>query len=366
MIRINRKQLVENLKKISGPTMSKSTFPIFSHVLMEISPTKASFSATDLEMSIVTEIDGAFIGESSFCVQYKKIISILNELSDEEISLDVKNNVLWITCENCEFKLNIVAKEEFPNLPAFDDKNMIKLSTQGLQELIDLTAFCVFSGEGSYVLSGVLCEIEGTLVRMVGTDGKRLAMAERQLPEGQPAINGTKKFIIPAKTITELSKVIRAEENESLFLVCGKNQIAFEFGRTKFISQLIEGEFPDYKKFLMKDAEDTCTVQVKPFTSALKKAQLLASQDFKSVKLDFSKDVMIVSKVTPQLGEYKETMTVLYNGKDVTLGFNPDYLLDLMRAIGEESIKFDIYGSEKPLVYRKEGYLYLALPMRLN
>jgi DNA polymerase-3 subunit beta len=366
MIRINRRQLVETIKKIAGPTMTKSTFPIFSHILMEFFPSKATFSATDLEMSIVTEVDGEFLKDSSFCVQYKKIISILNELSDEEICLDVKNNVLWITCENCEFKLNIVAKDEFPHLPVFDDKNMIRLSTQAVQELIDLTAFCVFTGEGSYVLSGVLCEIEGTTVRMVGTDGKRLAMAERSLPEGQPAVNGIKKFIIPSKTITELSKVIRSEEEDVLFLVCGKNQIAFEFGRTKFISQLIEGEFPDYKKFLMKDAEDKCTVQTKPFTSALKKAQLLASQDFKSVRLDMTKDLLTISKITPQLGEYKETIPMLYKGKDVTIGFNPDYLLDLMRATGEDALTFDIYGAEKPMVYRKEGYLYLALPMRLN
>jgi len=366
MIIVNRKKLVDNLHKISGPTQSKSTFPIFSTVLIDIQDNTMTFTTTDLEMTMIATMETGTKKQEPFCVSLKKFLSILKEFSSDEVTLKVEKNFLWITCENSEFKLNILPMEEFPKVPVFKDKHALKLKSADIGIMIDMTSFCVFIGEGSYVLNGILCEIEKNLIRFVATDGKRLALIERPFPDGQPEINEVKKCIIPYKAVGELGKLIRLQEEEYIHVLNGKNQIGIDFANVQFISQLIEGEFPDYRKYLLKESDNKCTIDRSRFLAALKRANLLTSTDFQGVKLALEKNRMVISKITPQLGEYKEEIDAEYSGKEMSIGFNPDYLLDVLKALEPETVTFELYGEDKPLVFRSQGYIYLALPMRMS
>jgi len=325
-----------------------------------------TFTTTDLEMTMVATMESTAQKQEAFCVSLKKFLSILKEFSSEEVTLKVEKNFLWITCENGEFKLNILPKEEFPKVPVFKDKHALKLKGDDIGQMVEMTSFCVFVGEGSYVLNGTLCEIEKNLIRFVATDGKRLALIERPFPDGQPGINETKKFIIPYKAVGELSKLIRLQEEEYIHILSGKNQIGIDFANVQFISQLIEGEFPDYRKYLLKESDNTCSIDRNRFLAALKRANLLTSTDFQGVKLTLGKNTMVISKITPQLGEYKEEIEVEYAGKEMSIGFNPEYLLDVLKVLEQDSVTFELYGEDKPLVFRSQGYIYLALPMRLS
>jgi DNA polymerase-3 subunit beta len=367
MYTINRKLLVDNLQNISGPTQSKSTFPIFSSVLIDIQGNKISLTTTDLEMTMITEIEQTqSTKQESFCVSHKKFLSILKEFNTEIVTLKIEKNFLWIICENSEFKLNILPKEEFPKIPFFKDKHALKFKTEEINEMIEKTSFCVFVGEGSYILNGILCEIEKNHIRLISTDGKRLALIEKQFPSDQAAINDVKKFIIPSKSIIELSKLLKSQEDEFIYLISGKNQIGIDFSSIQFISQLIEGEFPDYQKYLLKESDNKCVIERASFMAALKRANLLTSSDFQGVRLLISKNKLLLSKVTPNMGEYKEELEIEYNGKEISLGFNPEYLLDLLRVVEEEKMVFELFGEEKPLIFRGKGYVYLALPMRMK
>lgn len=362
---VSRKKIVEVLQKISAPTTTKSTFPIFSTVLIEILDKKIHFTTTDLELTITSQMQTNSEAQNVFCVSLTKLLSILKEFSHEQISLKPQKSFLWITCENCELKLNIINPEEFPKQPQFRDKQAIKVSTQTLKEMIRLVSFSVFVGEGNYVLSGVLTEIEKDKIRFVTTDGKRLSIIERNLPKAQPELNTKKKFIIPYKTINELNKLIKDVEEEELILVFRKNQINFDLHTTQLTSQLIEGEFPEYEKYIPQESQNKLKVDRVKLLSSLRRASILSAPDYQGVKLDMSKSKLVVSKTTPQLGEYKEEIEVEYKGKSLSLGFNPDYLIDVLRVIEEDEVVFDIYDVEKPIILRNNGYIYLALPMRL-
>ncbi|MBN2120219.1 MAG: DNA polymerase III subunit beta [Candidatus Omnitrophica bacterium] len=362
---LDRKLLINLLHKTISPTVSKTNFPILSTVLIDFSDKKMKVTATDLELTIISYLEISQDIKASFCVSLTKFLSILKELSSVEVTLKLQKNFLWITCENCELKLNIIDPQEFPKPPTLKDKEVIKLSPEILGEMIKFSSFSVFVGEGNYVLSGIFCEIEKNKIRLTSSDTKRLSSIERALPSNQPELNTRKTFIIPHKAIIELSKLIKESEQE-LLLVIGKNQIGFDLKDTQIITQLIEGEFPEYKKYIPKEAEHKLKIDREKFLSSLKRASVLSAPEYYSVKLEVSKNKLMVSKATPQLGEYKEEIDVDYKGKNITLGFNPDYLKDVLKVVEEDEVSLDLYDPEKPLVLRNNGYIYLALPMRLT
>jgi DNA polymerase-3 subunit beta len=252
-------------------------------------------------------------------------------------------------------------KDEFPQLPDFKDKDSITIPRQKLKKMITMTSFAISRDETRYVLNGVLFIIKPTYMRVVATDGRRLAMVEEkaQAPKTQE-----RKVIIPAKTIAELGKLLGDEGDVK---VCfGNNQILFDMGNTKVVSRLIEGEYPNYEQVIPKEAKDKVIISRLSFLAATKRAALFTNQDSLAVKIELSKDRMVLSKSAAYIGEAREELVVDYKGKDTSIGFNPDYLVDVLKNINEEMVSLEVVDAEKPGVIRiGSEYVYVVLPMQL-
>lgn len=190
-------------------------------------------------------------------------------------------------------------------------------------------------------------------------------MVTRKVSKKQAPLNTKKAFIIPYKSALEISKLTKDSEDDVL-VILGKKQINFDFQNTQVITQLIEGEFPEYDKYIPAETKSKLSMDRIQFLQALKRASVLSAPEYQGVKIDVSKNKLVVSKTTPQLGEYKEEIEVEYPGKTVSFGFNPAYLIDVLKVIEEDAVVFDVYDAEKPVVLRNNGYLHLALPMRIN
>lgn len=364
---VSRSELIEALQKVSGPTTGKISFPVFSSVFIECFQDKIKFTTTDLELTMTTQIETKEADEKKtvFCVSLQKLLSILKEFSQGEVELKPQKNFLWITCGKCDLKLNIIDPKEFPKPPSIKDREAVKLSSSMLKDMIRYTCFSVFSGEGNYVLNGILCSIEKNKIELASTDGKRLSVVNQEIPFKQPEINDKKSFIIPQKSILELNKLLRDSEEE-VILIMGDNRVGFDLKKVQMISQLIEGDFPEYRKYIPAKSENKLSVDREEFLSALKRASILTSPEYQGVKLELSSGKLVLLKNTPQLGEYKEDLSVDYKGKNISLGFNPAYLMDVLKVLEDDNVSFDVYDSEKPVVLRKPNYTYLALPMRLS
>jgi len=364
---VDRKMLIEALQKIIGPTTGKISFPVFSSVLIEQTNKGLKFITTDLELTMTAQIDvdAPLEKRESFCVSLPKLLSILKEFSEEKIEMKPQKNFLWINCGKCELKLHVMESKEFPKIPTLKNREAIRLSAADLKEMIRLSSFAVFVGEGNYVLNGILCSVEKNKIKFAATDGKRLAVIEKRLPADQPEINTKRIVIIPQKSIIELNKLL-PETDEDIFFIIGKNKVSLEFGKTQMITQLIEGEFPEYEKYIPAKAENRLKIDRQKFLAALRRANILSAPEYQGVKIDLSANKAGISKSTPQLGEYREEIGAEYKGKNVSFGFNPAYLIDVLKVTEADEVCFDIYDSEKPVVLRNNGYTYLALPMRLN
>jgi len=360
---IKKKPLEDILQKLSGGISSKN-MQILSFVLIDVLDKKVQLTVTDLEVTLSCERDAEVQEKGSICVPFKSFLSIVRCLADSGVELVSKDDKLWIRCEQCEYVLNGVPKQNFPKIPTVKEKQVVKVLSKDIKEMIEMTSFCSFVGESNYVLSGVLFEIEKNTVRLVATDGKRLAKAERKLSKDQAAVTGKISFILPLKAVNEVSKNLK--DQEEALISFGKKQVDFDLGDVLLSSRVIEGEFPDYQKYIPVESTEKVNIEREEFLQALRRASILTTTEHKGIKLEIKKDRINISRKTPQLGEYKEKIKASHEGKELSMGFNPDYLIDVLKNSSSASVLFDVYGSDKPVVFREEGYLYLALPMRID
>ncbi|MDD4294719.1 MAG: DNA polymerase III subunit beta [Candidatus Omnitrophica bacterium] len=361
--KILKTDLLKTLNKIIGPTLTKQNFPILNSVLISAKK-ELTFITTDLDTTIINKRSADISEEGDVVVPMKNFFSIIKELPNEEITITKIKNNLSISCENVEFKITTLSLEDFPKTDKLKSAVLISIKPEDFEEMIRMTAFCVGTDDVNYVLNGVLFEIEKNNITMVSTDGKRLAYIKRELPEKQSPLNEKISTIIPVKGVIEVYKLIK-EYSGDFFLSIIDNKICFCIEDTQFFTRPIEGEFPDYLQYIPTESNETLSINRADFMGSLKRAALLTTPEYQGVKLDIKKDKVIVSKSTPQMGDIKETIKCEYQGNGITIGFNPVFLIDVMKNIEEESVKIMFYGADKPAVLKKDSYIYLVLPMKI-
>ena len=354
--------LIKGIQSVQNAINPKTTLPILSNILIEAGKENISLTATDLDMGIVSTLPIKPGVEGAITVPAKKFFDIIKELPEGGVSISVKkNNLVHIEGPSCSFKIMGLPKDEFPQLPDFKDKDSMTIQRARLKKMLNMTSFAISRDETRYVLNGVLLIIKPNYIRIVATDGRRLAMVEEkaQLPKTLE-----RKVIIPAKTVNELTKLLGDEGEVKISF--GNNQISFDMGPTKVVSRLIEGEFPNYEQVIPKEVKEKVGIGRPNFLSATKRAALFTNPDSLAVKLELVKDKMVLSKSAPYIGEAREELAVDYKGKDLAIGFNPDYLIDALKNINEETVNFEVSDAEKPGVIRiGNDYVYVVLPMQL-
>lgn len=358
--------LINAMQTVEGAVATKTTLPILSNVLIEAQKDKIIFNATDLDIGVVYQIKTDVQEEGSITVPAKRFADIIRELPEGDVTINVRKNFNMIIDSNrCSFRLIGLPKEEFPTLPKFHNKENIVLNQSLLKNLLKKVSFAMSRDETRYVLNGTLFVFKNKIIRLVATDGRRLTLVESK------NINDVEKkeAIIPLKTINELNKILK--EEGQIKIIFSENQVVFELDNTIIISRVIEGEFPNYEQVIPKEKQEKIKIKREDFLSAIKRASLFISPDSQSIKLDVFKNKLVVSKVTPDIGEVKEEIGTEYNGQELTIGFNPNYLIDVLKILQNETIGFEVQDAEKPGVFREEMseengfYVYIVLPMQL-
>ena len=359
----NKNDILKTIQKVQNAISSKSALPILSNILLEAQKTSVKITATDLDIGISSQTPIIPEIEGSITLPAKKFMDIIKELPDsgDIVITTKKNNITTIECGKIVFKVIGLPKEEFPQPPEFKNKDAIKFSKELLKSLISLTVFAVSRDETRYVLNGVLFIIKGKTIKLIATDGRRLAVAEKELPKATVL---EKKIIIPTKTIQELNRLIEGDgEVEIMF---DENQVLFNLGDTVIISRLIEGEFPNYEQVIPKEVKEKITVDKNDLLAATKRASLLTSQDSMAIKLDISKNKIAISKNTPYMGELREEIAANYKGKDISVGFNPGYIIEVLKNLDLKEVGLELADNDKPGVIRiGNEYIYVVLPMQV-
>jgi len=341
-----------------------ATLPILGNVLLEtIGTDQLQIIGTDLEVGITTKVQVEIKEKGSITLPAKKMMDIVRELPEGNFEISVaKNNAVNIKSGKAFFKIMGLGKEDYPKLPEWKEENAYEIEQAILKECLGLTIFAISNDETRYVLNGILLSIEGNKIRFVATDGRRLAFAERNFE------NKTHKnldMIIPTKAIQEILKILTWDQ--TVKIIPSENQVIFHFGETYLISRLIEGHFPNYEQVIPKEQKTESSTNREGLLQAVRRASLLTSSESPAIKMDFVKGRILVSSRSPNLGESKEELVADVNGKEVSIGFNPQYLTDALKNLDIENVSIALSDPDKPgLMTGKEGYKYVIMPMQLS
>lgn len=364
-----KEDLVSGINTVQNIISVKNTLPILSYILLEAQENELRLTTTDLDIGISCLIPVNTSEVGAISIPAKRFGDVIKELSEQDILITAKkNNLVFIETKTCQIKLMGLPREEFPKLPEFKDKEVIRLDQVGLKKMLSLVSFAVSMDETRYVLNGVLFKINNDNLMLVATDGRRLALVEKKINQS------TKKeinMIIPIKTVHELMRALKDEGEISI--VIGQNQAMFMLDKTVIISRLIEGEFPDYKQVIPPVSEHKLKIDRQQFLLGVRRAALLSTPDYQAVKLEVfparvssaATGKLVISKSTPDVGESREELPIEYNGKELVIGFNPGYLIDVLKNLADEKIVLELTEADKPGVLRTGGYIYIILPMRL-
>ncbi len=368
-ITTTKDSLIKGIQAVQNAVSTKNTLPILSHILLEVKKSEIKLVATDLEMGVAIVIEGGVEEEGAITIPARKFSEIVKELSGQNpIYISVKKGqTVHIESGKSYFKLMGLLREDFPQLPDFPpptgkNNDWIRIPQKALKNMIQLTSFAMSHDETRYVLNGILFSFKDKSLKLVATDGRRLAFVDKEVGEMG---NVRKDVIVPMKAVQELGRNLGEEGEAALYFK--ENQMQVHLGSTVITSRLIEGEYPNYEQVIPKKTKEELKINTHDFLQAARRASILTNQDSQSIKINIIKDRMIITKNTPELGEAREELEVDYKGGEVVMGFNPAFLVDVLKNVGDESVRFGFIDPEKPAVIKSgENYTYVVLPMQVT
>ena len=366
-IKAKRGDLLATLYWTQSIVERRNTMPILANVLIESEKGDIRVTATDLEVGVRGSVEGEVVKEGTVTVNAKKLYEIIREVPTDPVQLKRLDND-WVEIKSGKSVFKIVGMEarEFPQFPKFDGKGLSTMPAVTIREMIERTIFSVSTDETRYSLNGVYIEegVEGK-VRMVATDGHRLAFEERTLG----SLGLAKGVILPRKGLAEVKRLMESGDEGMISLGFMENMGLVTKGNVELFMRLIEGDFPDYTKVIPSGNPNIAGIDHDELHQALRRVSILSSERYKGIKMDFSNGKIAISANNPDLGEAVEEVEARYNGKSLSIGFNARYLLDVLGVLGGEGeITIELKDELSPSVIRKTGndsYLYVLMPMRL-
>ncbi len=368
---IEKEVFLKGLARVQGIVEKRNTIPILSNVLIEADQNNIYLTATDLEVGMRASYPAIINQSGKITVSAKKIYEIVKELPEKEINFKSKDNSwIEISCGKSLFNIVGLSSDEFPHFPEADKNKMIPVNGSLLNEMIEKTFFSISNDETKYNLNGIyfkkIIEGENSLLRLVATDGHRLAMIQRnmEIPQIEELDQGV---ILPRKGIHELKKIAEdSEENISIGFM--DNSVVVIKENTVVIMRLVNGDFPDYNRVIPKNNEDIAVINRNLFLHVLKRMSILLSEKSKGVKIELKKNKIDVSSSNPEVGDAREEMEVVYSGPEITIGLNARYMIDIIQALECENIKLAVKDNMSPGLITPEGddgFISVIMPMRL-
>jgi DNA polymerase-3 subunit beta len=366
-IKAKRGGLIAALYWTQSIVERRNTMPILANVLIEAQKGLIRVTATDLEVGVRGEIEGDVVREGTVTVSAKKLYEIVREAPDEQVLLKrMENEWVEIRSGKSVFKIVGMDAKEFPQFPRFDASSLPTTPASTLREMIEHTIFSVSTDETRYSLNGVFIEQgEAGKVRMVATDGHRLAFDEKSVG----SLGLQKGVILPRKGLAELKKLLESGEDTAVSLGFKDNMGLVAKDRIELFMRLIDGDFPDYTKVIPQGNPNIAKIDHEELLQALRRVSILSSERYKGIKMEFGHGKVSISANNPDLGEAVEEIEAEYGGKPLSIGFNARYLIDVLGVLGGDGeINVELKDELSPSVIKKaslEGYLYVLMPMRL-
>ena len=362
---IEKETLLIPLQQIIGAVEKRQTMPALSNVLIRTSENTLTLTATDLEIELVSQI-GIIIDEpGEITVPARKLLDICKSLANEAtIKFSVNESKALIQSGRSRFSLATLPANDFPALDTITSIYEFEIQQKTLRDIIDKTAFAMAQQDVRYYLNGLMLEVSANYLRAVATDGHRLAYCEK---ETNADIADIKQVILPRKGVLELVRLLGDTEN-IVKVTLGSNHLQVEFDGLRLTSKLIDGRFPDYNRVMPTDGDNVITADRDQLRHALMRASILSNEKYRGIRLILEKNLIKLQAQNPDQEEADIEQEVVYAGDEIEIGFNVNYMLDVLNVTNSDMVQAALKDSNSSflLTYPDQtDCKYVIMPMRL-
>ncbi len=364
---VSKADLARELGLLHGVVEKKTTIPILSNVLVEARGDRLVLTATDLELGMRTSCPAKVKKEGSGTIPAKKLLDYVRLLPDAEITVKFAENQ-WasLTCGRSRTRIAGMSRESFPELPAMPE-SVARIPVKNLTAMISRTIFAISMEESRFTLNGALLLMSDKGLTMVATDGHRLAYTHSETT-GQ----GSYRSLVPRKAMTEITRLADGVGEDGQAGFAGDdNHLFFEFGPRLLITRKLTGNFPDYDRVLPQDNTNIAVVSKDEAKAGIERVAQFADERSKAIRVQFTAGEIRVFASALETGESEESIPSEYNGPDLEIGFNAQYLLDFLRAVPQEQVAFSLKDQKSAGELQPAGtdardeYRYVVMPMRI-
>jgi len=359
--KVSKSALLEGLQTVQNVVSIRSTLPILSNVLLTGEKGKLWLTTSDLDVTVRCGIEADVSKFGASTLPARRLASIIRELPDSTIDVEVDDrDIAVVNCGSSFFKIIGLSEDEFPPVPKTDGKLCYEMDQGVLREMLRKCSYAASTDETRYVLNGVFLSFKGGKLIMVATDGRRLALVEHEVEFPK---EGDKDMILPTKAVTELLHTLHDEG--AVKITAKDNQIIFEYNEVLMASKLIDGTYPNYKQVIPSQCEERVSIEREILLTALKRVSLVTTDKSNAMKLTFAKNKLTVTMNTPDVGEARETIPVKYSAKEISISFNPEFMMDPLRNLSNDEVYLELTDELSPGVIKCDvPFLYVLMPMR--
>jgi DNA polymerase-3 subunit beta len=368
---VSRSELVRELGLSQGVVEKKTTIPILSNVLVEADTDRIVLTATDLELGIRCSCSARVSKPGSGTIPAKKLLDYVRLLPDSDIQVKIGDNQ-WasLVCGRSRTRIAGMSRESFPELPEMSEV-LADIPVKLLAGMIQKTIFAISAEESRFTLNGAQLIVRPEGLAMVATDGHRLALVEENVSVSSNG--GTYKALLPRKAMQEILKLAGESDDDSTLRFSGDdNHLFFELGERLLLSRKLTGNFPDYERVLPKEHPHTITLPRSDLRGAIERVSQFADERSRAIRMQLFPGEVKVRAASTDTGESEETLPIEYDGPQVDIGFNAQYMLEFLRAVNSDEVRFlfrdpQSAGELQPIAPEgsTENYRYVIMPMRI-
>jgi DNA polymerase-3 subunit beta len=364
---VTRNALLNELNLVQGVIEKKSTIPILSNILLEAAGEHIDIAATDLDVTIRCGCPATVDSEGATTISARRLFDIVRLLPD---GVDIEFTLLendWVELRsgNTQYKIVALPKENFPSIPeAAPATAMIPGAL--FRSMIQKTMFAITQEESRYSLNGALLALFPNEIRMVATDGHRLALVSKTMEI--PGIDAEVKALIPRKTLVEIQKLI-GDQDVIIEFGRDENHLFFGAGNKRLVSRILAGQFPNYELVVPRDNDKFIVSTTRALGDGIRRAAVMSDEKLRAIRLSFRSGALELTASCAEAGEAREVVPIEYEGETIDIGFNPHYLLDFIGACNTDSVSISIKDSETQGLLRPGApsdldYRYVVMPMK--
>ncbi|MDH5517023.1 MAG: DNA polymerase III subunit beta [Gammaproteobacteria bacterium] len=362
---IQRDDLLKPLQQIIGAVEKRQTMPALSNVLIQCDAQSISLTATDLEIELVSTINQMTDEPGETTLPAKKLLDICKSLSDgANVSISIDKDKAIVKSSRSRFSLATLPASDFPSLEELTPIVSFSITQTQFKSVIEKTAFAMAQQDVRYYLNGLLFDLNAEGIRSIATDGHRLSYSEQLAGLD---ITENMQVIVPRKGILELSRLLQ-HNDDVVEIAIAKNHIRVKIDNIIFTSKLIDGRFPDYTRVIPEKGDNLLVIDRNEFKQALVRASILSNEKFRGIRLLLNNAVIKLQSHNPDHEEADVELVADYQGDDIEIGFNVNYMLDVLNASSSELVHISLQDSNSSCLVQypdDEHSKYVIMPMRL-